>query len=126
MTRWVCGLVLPYEVEARGGLRRWRIASGAVDWPARVWLHVDHDRAQRVGYAARLRHTPAGVRGCFIARDPRAATRHGFSADLDFDELDRVRGVFVARRARITEVSLTDHPVFAAARIDPACDLHER
>ncbi|MDG4799049.1 hypothetical protein [Micromonospora sp. WMMD980] len=121
--RTITGLALPYGPVGITEGRRWRYLRGTVRPAARVWLLHDHVQSRRAGRLVDVDDTEAGLWTAFradrsgdgdLALAYADAGRHGLSAGVEVTATSwsGQPRVYVPTAAELTEVSLTERPVF--------------
>lgn len=117
--RTIEGLVVPYGKVASNRGRRMMFASGSLRWsdPHDVRLLRDHNRAIEIGRMESAVQQYDGLWSAFSVRNrhyQQVAFRLGFSVGCDFIDVEKCDdGLWIVRDAELTEVSLTEHPVWA-------------
>lgn len=124
--RTISGLAVPYDRSAVSGSRRYRWLPGWARYDGRVPFLRDHDHAQRLGRAADIFETEAGLAVVLTVNRGRRGDRALEDADSgrfglsQFSALHRavVRrdpddfGVLLVVTADLIEFSLTARPAF--------------
>ena len=125
----MAGLALPYGVEVIIHGRRLTFAPLSLFWPhgARIRMLRDHDYSQRLGRVVDLVHTAGALEPTLVVdRGPAGdgalaritdGTERGLSVGVTFVDVVRDGGLHVVRRALLREISLTNRPAVATARV---------
>ncbi len=123
VARTIAGVAVPYGPVGFARGRLWRYAYGTLRPAARVWLLHDHVQSRRAGRLVDMHDSPGGLwvvlradrsRDGDLALAYAAGGVHGLSIGVDVAACTwagRPR-VCMPTEALLTEVSLTERPVF--------------
>lgn len=133
--RTVTGMLLPFGEECRSSVGRFTFSDDAVtvpeDVPGVVGFNREHDRAQPIGRATMLTHTPQGIIGTFklatgpegdsALEDIKSGKRRHLSAEVTGLRIKEGRGI----AARIFGAALVEKPAFPSAALFAAADTDD-